>query len=315
MPNDEVTGHGWRAVATSSATPLATLLGATLPPSVSGERTLDEPATQQRLDAMLAEARAQWPGCEVSDADYVEHLASLLGDVDDVGAALAAVRGDDLYLACACGLGVPEALRAFEQHFIRPTRVVIAREGDVVDPDEFFQRLRERLLVAPHGKRSRLAGFSGKGKLSNWVRIAAQRMLIDEYRKREAPVSEVSDETIDPSRAADVDPELGVLHESFREDFQAAFEAAFAGLTSRERTLLRYRYVDGLEVNQIAAISGRHRVSVYRAILKARETLLEHLRRGMAERLHVGSSEADSVLRLMKSQLDVRLSRLFRSKA
>lgn len=274
----------------------------------------DGAAVEEHLASMLSEGREAWPDCEVSDADFIEHLARLLGDSDDLVAALEVVRAEDVYLACACTLGQSEALRVFEAKFIRPTRVVIARERDVVDADEFFQRLRERLLVASPGKRSRLAGFSGKGKLGNWVRIAAQRMLIDEYRRRDPTVTEGADGLIELARAADVDPEIGVLQASFREDFQRAFEGAFAALSGRERTLLRYRYLDGLEVNQIASISGRHRVSVYRAILKARERLLEHLRGDLAQRLHVGSSEAESVMRLMKSQLDVRLSQLFRSR-
>jgi len=263
------------------------------------------------LREMLETARAQWPNLPLSDEDYVRHLAALLPQKDEPAAALAKIRPADVYVAAAVTSGHPEALRTFEAQFIRPARVVIARESDVVEPEEFFQRLRERLLVAPAGKRTRLAGFSGRGKLSNWVRIAAQRLLIDEYRKREAAPNEVPTDPLDPIRAADKDPELGVLQSSYREGFQAAFESAFAKLSTRERTLLRYRYVDGLEVNQIASISGRHRVSVYRAIVKARETLLEHLRRDMAERLHVGMSQADSVVRLMRSQLDLRLSRLF----
>ena len=275
----------------------------------------DGGAVEERLASMLSEGREAWPTCEVSDADFIEHLARLLGDDHEVVVALEVIRAEDVYLACAATLGEREALRVFEAQFIRPTRVVIARERDVIDADEFFQRLRERLLVASPGKRSRLAGFSGKGKLANWVRIAAQRMLIDEYRKRDSTtVTEGADGLIELARAADVDPEIGVLQASFREDFQQAFEGAFSALSGRERTLLRYRYLDGLEVNQIASISGRHRVSVYRAILKARERLLEHLRGDLAQRLHVGSSEAESVMRLMKSQLDVRLSQLFRSR-
>lgn len=294
--------------------PLATLLLESMDPPRSTDG--DEAAGLQleaSLREMLDTARAEWPVLSLADEDYVRHLAALLPETDEPRAALAKIRPGDVYVAAAVTSGHPEALRTFEAQFIRPARVVIARESDVVEPEEFFQRLRERLLVAQPGKRTRLAGFSGKGKLSNWVRIAAQRLLIDEYRKREAAPNEVPTDPLDPIRAADKDPELGVLQSSYREGFQEAFESAFAKLGSRERTLLRYRYVDGLEVNQIASISGRHRVSVYRAIVKARETLLEHLRRDMAERLHVGMSQADSVVRLMRSQLDLRLSRLFHS--
>lgn len=273
----------------------------------------DHEGLRLQLGSMLQRARQAWPTITVTDEQYARHVATLVREGEDPLVALVAIRPDDVFVACGCALGAADAVRAFESDFIRPARVVIARETDVVDPEEFFQRLRERLLVAPEGKRSRIAGFSGKGKLANWVRIAAQRLLIDEYRRREAAATEVPHDPLDPVRAAGVDPEIGVLKDAYREGFQAAFEGAFAKLSVRQRSLMRYRYVEGLEVNQIAAISGRHRVSVYRAIVKARETLLEHLRRDMAERLAVGNSEADSVLRLMRSQLDVRISRLFQS--
>lgn len=273
-----------------------------------------DPALGERLTEMWAQGRQAWPGIDLGAAAYVRHLADLVG-TQSAAPALARLRAVDLYLAVACVAGNVEALRAFDVQLVLPARSVVARAADVVDADEFLQRLRERLLVAPEGMRSRLAGYSGKGKLSSWVRIAAQRLLIDEYRRRDPSVTHLGQEAVDPLPSTGADPELDVLRSTYREGFQAAFEAAFAALSARERTLLRYRYVDGLEVNQIASISGRHRVSVYRAIVKARQGLLEHLRRDMAERLQVGGSAADSVLRLMKSQLDVRLSQLLKSRS
>jgi len=287
---------------------LATLLLTSTDPPREG----DPAALGQQCAEMLATARAQWPAIPLEDADYVLHLASLLPAQCDVGEALAAMEAADVYLACACCLGVASAVSTFDAALVAPCRAVVAGASDVIDRDEFLQRLRERLLVAPKGKRSRLAAFSGRGKLVNWVRIAAQRLLIDEYRKRETGAAVVpEDEAAGSLRAAGVDPEIGVIKGTYREGFQAAFEAAFSKLTVRERTLLRYRYVDGLEVNQVAAVAGLHRVTVYRALLKARESLLEHLRRGLAEQMHVGGSQAESMFRLMQSQLDVRMSRLF----
>ncbi|MEM6993818.1 MAG: hypothetical protein AAF721_25110, partial [Myxococcota bacterium] len=186
------------------AAPLASMLLASFPPTESGAPSVDEAALQRQLQSMFDAGRSAWPNCTIEDVAFVRHVGSLISGRDALPEALAAMRAEDVYLACACTVGAAEALRTFEQQFIRPTRVVIARESDVIDPDEFFQRLRERLLVAREGKPSRLATFSGKGKLSNWVRIAAQRLLIDEYRKREAAISEVSDESVDPVRAAGV---------------------------------------------------------------------------------------------------------------
>jgi len=201
----------------------------------------------------------------------------------------------------------------FEQEYLPEAKKILARAGKPTDEQEFLQRLRDRLLVPDGDKPPRIAAFSGRGELKNWVRIAAHRLVVDGYRKgRDPTVSNEADATEAIASAAP-DPELVALKSTYREGFRAAFEAAFAQLTPGDRTLLRYRYIDGLEVQQIAAIDGRHRVSISRALSRARDSLLENLRRDLAERLHVGMSEAESMVRLMRSQIDVSISRLLRA--
>lgn len=265
---------------------------------------------EARLQEIVGGAHAAWPEVDLAAEVFVRHMAHALANATDLEQALAELRGNELFIACACTHGVPSAHRVFEEHFIPEAKRILARAGTPVEPEEFLQRLRDRLLVPEVGGQPRIAAFSGRGELRNWVRIAAHRLIVDGYRKGRDPVVAESGEATDAIAAATPDPELAALKATYREGFQAAFEAAFAALPPAERTLLRYRYVDGLEVQQIAAIDGRHRVSVSRALSRARESLLSHLRRDLAARLHIGMSEADSVVRLMQSQLHVSLSRL-----
>ena len=269
-------------------------------------------AVGERLAALVEQARNARLGIVVADTDFVRHLGRVLASGAEPEQALGDLRADELLIACGCTLGDPAAHRVFEDEYLPEAKRILGRAGNPTDEEEFLQRLRDRLLVPDGDKPSRIAAFSGRGELKNWVRIAAHRLVVDGYRKgRDPTVSKQADATEAIASAAP-DPELVALKSTYREGFRAAFEAAFARLTPGDRTLLRYRYIDGLEVQQIAAIDGRHRVSISRALSRARDSLLENLRRDLAERLHVGMSEAESMVRLMRSQIDVSISRLLR---
>ncbi len=273
---------------------------------------MEAPELERRLREIVAVAREARPEVELAADVFVRHVGRVLRDAPDAVAALAELRADELFIACGCTQGVRRAHRVFEEEFLPDARQILARAGTPVDEQEFLQRLRDRLLVAAADKPPRIAGFSGRGELRNWVRIAAHRLIVDGYRKGRDPTVASSDDSTDAIASAAPDPELAALKSTYREGFREAFETAFARLSPRDRTLLRYRYLDGLEVQQLAEIDGRHRVSVSRALSRARESLLEHLRRDLAQRLQVGLSEADSMVRLMRSQLDVSISRLLR---
>lgn len=267
----------------------------------------------ERLVDMVTKARAARPEIDVDDADFVRHVGTLLAANTDPVQALDGLRGDELLVACGCTLGNVAAHRVFEAEYLPEAKRILARAGHPTDEQEFLQRLRDRLLIRDGDKPSRIAAFSGRGELKNWVRIAAHRLVVDGYRKGHDPTVSKEADATEAIASAAPDPELAALKSTYREGFRAAFETAFARLTPGDRTLLRYRYIDGLEVQQIAAIDGRHRVSISRALSRARDSLLENLRRDLAERLHVGMSEAESMVRLMRSQIDVSISRLLRA--
>lgn len=258
-------------------------------------------------------AQHSWKAFQLTDAAFVPHLLRKLEEQADHTQAIAELQLEDLYLACACACGVPGALRIFEQRYLPAADVVRLRFGDLVDAAEFRQVLRERLLVARPGQPPRIATYSGRGELKNWVRICAHRILIDQLRTRSVDVESDAD-VLERVGNATADPELALLETTYRDGFRLAFAEALGQLTARERTLLRYRYVEELEVQQIAVILGRHRVSCSRALSKARERLLAHLRRDVAERMQLGPSDTNSLFRLLGSQFEVSLSRLLKSR-
>jgi RNA polymerase sigma-70 factor (ECF subfamily) len=82
-------------------------------------------------------------------------------------------------------------------------------------------------------------------------------------------------------------------------------------LAPRQRTLLRYAYVDGLGIDRIAPLFAVHRATAARWLAEARLELLRHTRKILAARLALPVEELQSLLRSVESQLHVSLARLF----
>jgi RNA polymerase sigma-70 factor, ECF subfamily len=173
--------------------------------------------------------------------------------------------------------------------------------------DDAELKLRERLFLVGEDDAPRLASYSGRGDLGAWLRAAAVRTAIDLMRTRR--VVPVDPHALGDAGAA-VDPLLAALKQRYRDEFRAAFAEASAQLTDRERTLLRYRFLDGLSIDEIALLYRVHRATIARWIAATRESLFEGTRTRLMARLAVTDSEVDSVLRLIDSQLEASIEAL-----
>src|SRR5262249_35851216 len=149
----------------------------------------------------------------------------------------------------------------------------------------------------------------GRGGLVPWLRAAAMRTAIDLMRaRREFP----SDADHLAEVAGTFDPLLAALKQQYRDEFRTAFRDAAAELTDRERTLLRYRFVDDLTIDEIGVLYRAHRATVARWIATIRESLFEGTRAHLVARLMLSEGELDSVLRLIDSQLEISLDAVIR---
>jgi RNA polymerase sigma-70 factor (ECF subfamily) len=106
--------------------------------------------------------------------------------------------------------------------------------------------------------------------------------------------------------------EVSHLRKVYKDAFRDAFVGAVEGLTSREKNVLRYRFADGLSVEQVAAIYGVHRATAGQWLSLARESLATAMRARLVERLHLSQDELHSALRLALSRLDITLVRYLR---
>lgn len=264
-----------------------------------------------RLDGLVRSARAAWPGVEISPDAFARHLARHTPADLPIERALEGMHTDDLYLACACALGDSNALLAFEQHCLQTVAAAISgfrASSDLID--EVKQRVRDRTLVSADGA-PKIASFSGRGDLRSWVRVMAVREAIDLMRRsnREAPLE---DDSLLHALVTPGDPALEHVKTRYREEFQQAFSAALRGLSARDQTLLRQTVIDGITIDRLAALHHVHRATAARWVDNARRALRTATRERLAARLRVTGSELDSILRLIRSRLDVTLRWLVR---
>jgi RNA polymerase sigma-70 factor (ECF subfamily) len=256
-------------------------------------------AVDERLQELLAAARAAWPDLEVPADAFAAYLDERLPPEADPAAAPVA----DLYLACACTRGDPRALATFERtHFDSVDAVAATLGAPPGSADEVKQILRTRFFVAADGRAPAIGEYSGRGDLAGWVRVSAVREVLRLFKRarRTVPLDEALLAELAPS-----DPETAALKARCRDELRAAFSAALEALPPRSRTLLRYQLVDGLGVTEIGAIYQVHRATAARWLAKIRDDLVDDTRRRLSERLHLSDAEARSMIRLVQSELEL----------
>lgn len=256
-------------------------------------------------------ASAAWPALGVPRVRFEQFVMERVRDAADPVAAVCAARGADLLLACGCADQVPAAIETFERECMP---VVIATlRGMRASPDavaEHAQRIRAKLLVPGESGRARIADFAGRGDLRRWLRAAAARVYLNAIRSDRREVVADDQRVFDAAAAADRDPELAHMKELYRVELKEAFVAALAELSERERTVLRYRHVDGLSLDELAALYRVHRATAHRWLVAARDALARAVETRLRQRLGLSERAFHSMRRLVQSQLELTLSRV-----
>jgi RNA polymerase sigma-70 factor (ECF subfamily) len=267
------------------------------------------------LEAALAEivdrARATWRDVGLDDRVFVRHLATRVGD-GPLPQAFGALHLADLYLACACSLGTPAALRAFEQTCMAKIDLYIARVARSAESkDEVRQNVRQALLVGRDGHPPVIAAYTGRGPLQAWVRVSAVRAAIRLVRRaRPDPLD--AGAMLD-LRSPENDPELELLKRRYAAELRAAFVHTLESLSPDERNVLRLHYLDGLTLEEVAATYRVSRATGARWLAQAREKILAETRRRLKEQLGVRENEIDSLVALAASRLPMSFGKYLAS--
>jgi RNA polymerase sigma-70 factor, ECF subfamily len=281
------------------ATPLADVL-------LSRSGPADRLALEAALRRLVEELTARYAAFAVPPEAFVAHAARWIRPDREPLAALAELQLDQLYLAFAAARGEAAAIAEIEAHHLERARAAL-RSFDAATADEALQRMREALFVARGDRAPRIGDYAGRGDLAGWIRTTALR----EAFHLVAPTRSVANEAaLDGYALPAADPAIELMKRQYGASFKQALAGALARLPEATRTTLRRYYVEGLGLEQIAALEGVVASTISRRLDKARRELHDETRRALADSLRVSDSEVDSILELLDSRLELSRSAL-----
>jgi RNA polymerase sigma-70 factor (ECF subfamily) len=245
----------------------------------------------------------------VDAAHFAAHLAGHLGVSSQAAEALCE-RASDLYLAFAAARGDAHAIAEIDRTCIARLDRAIRGVLPPCDIDDLKQQLRQRLFLGTSDAPPRLLDYAGRGELRAWVRASAVHTAISILRTQSRDRAHQQSLWLAAPRIG-VDPVNERVRPQLRVELHAAFETALRSLETRDRNLLRQHFLDGLSTDELARLYRVHRVTAFRWLTRARHRLLSRTRRALAGQLSLGRSELDSIMRLVDSQLDISVSRMF----
>ncbi len=264
---------------------------------------------EDSLAELLTLGEEVWPAFRIDPEKFVRHLAraSAFANSDNPFEALPRLRADDLYLACACALGNDIAIASFEDE-VFPQILPAVRSLGASDAavDEVCQQLREFLFVAKAEGSPGIGNYAGLSQLRSWVRSIAVRTAMKHLGKgAKVPAGDEALASLPDGQ----DPELELLKREYGQQFREALQAQLSELTERERNLLKQHYLDGLSIDQLGKLYKVHRATAARWISAARIALFDGTREKLIDQLQLDPREFESVVRLVRSQLDISLHR------
>jgi RNA polymerase sigma-70 factor (ECF subfamily) len=273
----------------------------------------DEAALEVALRELLDACSATWPALTLDSTRFLRYVADRIDDKADVVSALNSLHGPDLYLAFGCASGDARALSAFEERFLPEVAGYIGQiDRSPTFVDEVRQALREKLLVAGHAEgggvqRPKIAEYTGRGALGAWLRVSSVRTALNMRRGVKREIAAPENENTPELRAPGIDPELDYLKTRYKAEFKEVFKTTLESLSSDERTVLRLHYLDGLTLDQIAVAYRVHRSTAARWLAQSREKIVDETKRLLQQRLRANPAEIESLLAVVKSQLDVSI--------
>lgn len=263
-------------------------------------------ALEALLAAQVAAGAAAWPDLALDPEHFVRFLAHRLPEGRNLEGELAELPAADLYLACACADGDGRAIAAFEERYFRDIEATVAgMRAPSGAADDVKQILRTRFFVSTGGRPPAITEFGGRGNLHGWVRVSAVREVLRLFKRDRRKVD--LDEALLDDMVGFPDPEMAAVKAKCRSELGAAFREALAALSARERTLLRYHIADGLSIDAIGSIYHVHRATAARWLAAVRERLVSDTQARLAAHLRLDRDEVESVIRLVRSQLDLSI--------
>jgi RNA polymerase sigma-70 factor, ECF subfamily len=165
-----------------------------------------------------------------------------------------------------CAAGDPAACRELVEQYGRMAGTIILRTlGRRELVEDLLQETFLRVFRA-------LPEFEGRARLSTWICTIAQRVALDELRRRQRSPVLVNDEN-----APDAVDDTDVERDADRDAADSLVRAALAKLPEKYRLPLAYAAIDGLDYDTIATMLGIPVGTVKTNVFRGKQLLRERL--------------------------------------
>ena len=266
----------------------------------------DRAAHEAILLQVLQEAHKRYPKVQLSAEAFAAHL----GRFWTKGGA---TRPLELFIALGCAKGDRAALLALTTDFLGDLAQALRKlETPRIDAEDVKQALLKKLLVPEGRTEPQIAGYSGSGPLKSWLKAAAVRLALN--LNRPGRKEDASDDLSMLDRGALSEaPELRMIKAAHRAQLSQAFTDALTRLEASDRTLLRLHYLGGMSLEALATTYQVHRATAARRLAAARDQVLEETTRLLSERLRLARPEVQSLMKILRSNLEISLHRVLSS--
>jgi RNA polymerase sigma-70 factor (ECF subfamily) len=220
------------------------------------------------------------------------------------------MHATDLALTSRCLAGDTGAIAELEATVFPAVVHGLARRDLEPWRDEILQRVRVVLFTPANGRGPELAAYTGRGPLRAWITVIAMRIGFKLARRDGREVASEPTALLDALTDPASDPSLAHAKQLYRTQFRSAFLGALATLDQADRNLLRQSLLERRSIDELAKELGIHRATAARRIQQVKTKLLEQTRRTLASELDVSHGVVDSIIALVRSQIDLSLERV-----
>jgi RNA polymerase sigma-70 factor (ECF subfamily) len=276
------------------------------------------PGGMAQLEQLLRRAwdagRAQWPDISLSAETFVRHLARHWPSPSEAVSTeqqFEQFKSAEFYLTCACVQRIPGAFEAIERHYlVKLPETLTTLNLPPARLEDLCQEVCIKLLTSPPGALLKIAEYSGRGALFNWLKVVARRTAISLLRTDKETAEDNVSAIMSFIAAPGEDPELDLIKRKFRGPYRQALYEAFATLSRDQLYLLRLHFGEGLSTPVIALTLGVNQSTISRWLQSARQKIYEETKRRLKVRLQVNSQEFESIRRVLDRDLDISVHRI-----
>lgn len=267
--------------------------------------------------------RAAYPGLDLDESAFAAHLekacwSSQGGDTAERPSAkdLGESFAEDLFLAAACAARIESAARIFRDRFaVQIRRALMRVSSSAAFRDDVEQQVYEQLFVGGPLAGPQIERYAGRSPLGGWLMVVAQRaglMVLRAEGVRARARDAAANERLATSLfgAAGRHAEGEAIKDQAEPLVKQALTRALAELPVRQRTIFHLYVVGGAGVERLARMYAVNASTISRWVAKARAEIIARMRTLLSVELRLTPAEAESLMALVTSRLDLSLADL-----